>query len=437
MTMLLKNGRVIDPANNLDDQVDILIEDNIIAEVGKDLKADLKDTIDLRGLWITPGLIDMHVHLREPGQTSKESIETGTKAARSGGFTSICCMPNTKPILDNALTLNWVNTQAKEKAVVNVFPICAVTKNQEGVELAPMAQLKEMGAVAFSEDGKPLINTKTYQYALQYSSMIDMPIISHAEDPYLFEDGLMNESFNSTMAGIKGIPYVSETIAIARELELLRYTGGRLHFAHISTARSVELIRQAKKEGLNVTCETAPHYFTLTDEHLRKYDMNYMVNPPLKSEKDVQGIIEGLRDGTIDVIATDHAPHTIEEKSLDILQAPCGMIGLETAVGLVLTYLVHNNILSPLEAIKKLTINPSQILKLNRGSLSCGSIADLTIISPEHDWVVDKNDFKSKGRNTPFDGYNLKGKALGTIVNGVSDFDRKFTHSVQLLKLKN
>lgn len=434
MKMLLKNGCVIDPANNIDEILDIRIDYNIISEVGKNLSASDEEVIELDGKWVTPGLIDMHVHLREPGQASKETIETGTLAAQAGGFTSVCCMPNTKPVLDNALTMNWVNSQVAAKGNTNVFPICAVTKNQEGDELVNMAQLKEMGAVAFSEDGKPFVNTKSYQYALQYSSMLDMPIISHAEDPYLAQDGLMNESFNSTMAGIKGIPYASETIAIAREIELLRYTGGRIHFAHVTTARGVELIRRAKADGLNVTCETAPHYFTLTDERMRSYETCYMVNPPLKTEEDIQAILTGLKDGTIDTIATDHAPHTDLEKSLDILQAPNGMVGLETAVGLVLTHLVHAGVLTAKEAISKLTCNPSNILKLNRGTLSAGSIADITIIDPNLQWVVDKNTFKSKAKNTPFNGWRLTGKAIGTIRNGEPCFDPLYLNINQLLK---
>lgn len=434
MKILLKNGRVIDPANKIDDILDIKIDGNTIKEVGKNLSTSDDQVVDLQGKWVTPGLIDMHVHLREPGQTAKENIESGTKAAQAGGFTSVCCMPNTKPILDNALTMTLVNTQAEKKGHANVFPVCAVTKNQEGKELVNMAQLKEMGAVAFSEDGKPIVNTKSYQYALQYSSMIDMPIISHAEDPYLAEDGLMNESFNSTIAGIKGIPEASETMSIAKEIELLRYTGGKLHFAHVSTARGVELIRRAKAEGLNVTCETTPHYITLTDEKMRTYDTCYKVNPPLKTDKDIEGIKAGLKDGTIDAIATDHAPHTDLEKSLDILQAPYGMIGLETAVGIVMTHLVHAGVLTASEAIAKLTCNPSNILKLNRGNLSKGSIADITIIDPELEWEVDSNNFKSKAKNTPFNGWKLKGKAIGTIRNGAPCFDPSQLNISQLLK---
>ena len=285
------------------------------------------------------------------------------------------------------------------------------------------------GAVAFSDDGKPISNTKVLRYALHYSSMFDVPIISHCEDSYLFEGGIMNEGYYSTLFGMQGIPYVSESIAVARELELLRFIGGRIHFAHITTARSIELIRRAKNEGLNVTCETAPHYFTLTDEVLKDYETCYKVNPPLKSEEDRLAVIEGLVDGTIDVIATDHAPHTTDEKALDMNQAPFGMVGLETAVGLVLTKLVHSGIMTPAKAIACMSCNPASVVKINRGSLSAGSIADLSIINPELEWIVDSSEFKSRARNTPFEGFKLKGKAVATIRNGCIDYDSTNFHS--------
>jgi dihydroorotase len=426
MNMLLKNARIIDPANNIDKVMDLRIQDNKIVQTGSKLTSNDEEVYDLSGLWLTPGLIDMHTHLREPGGTAKETIETGTKAARAGGYTSVCCMANTTPVNDNITTMTYIRSVAEAKAKTNVFPIAAVTKGLQGNEITNINQLKETGAIAFSDDGKSITNTKVYKYALQYSSMFDALIISHAEDSFLSEDGLMNEGFNSTLCGMIGIPWACESIAVAREIELLRYIGGRIHFAHVSAARSVELIRQAKRDGLNVTCETAPHYFTLTDEYMRNYNTFYKVNPPLKSEEDRQAVIQGLADGTIDAIATDHAPHTYEEKSLDIIQAPPGMVGLETAVGLVLTNLVHSGVISPHEAIEKLSTRPAQILKLNRGTLSIGSIADLTIIHPELEWTVDVKKFKSKGKNSPFDGYNLKGKAVATILNGNLDINTDY-----------
>ena len=423
MKTLLRNARVIDPVNNLDDIQDVRIKGDIITEVGRNLQPNNEKVIDLNGLWVTPGLIDIHTHLREPGQTGKENIESGTAAAQAGGFTSICCMANTSPVIDNVINLSYVKMKAEAKGKANVYPIAAVTKNLEGKELTNMADLLENGAVAFSDDGHPITNMKLYRYALQYSSMFDVPIISHAEDTSLSEDGIMNESLNSTISGIRGIPYAAESMAVAKELELLRFTGGRIHFAHISTARSVELIRRAKNDGLNVTCETAPHYFTLTDEMMRTYDTKYKVNPPLRSAEDVQAILEGLADGTIDIIATDHAPHKQDEKDLDLLQAPSGMIGLETSLGLILTYLIHNNIMTPLEAIRRLTSNPANLLKLPCGKLSVGSVADISIINPELEWVVDSSKFLSKARNTPFDGFKLKGKAVATLRSGMLNYD--------------
>lgn len=425
MRMLLKNARVIDPANNIDDILDIRIKGQNIFEVGKNLPVHNEKVINLDGYWVTPGLIDMHTHLREPGGTAKETIETGTAAALAGGYSSVCCMANTNPVIDNLTTLNYVTNKADSVAHTNVFPIAAVTIGLEGQQLTNMKQLMDNGAVAFSDDGKPVRNTKLYKFALQYSSMFDVPIISHAEDTDLSEGGIMTEGYYSTIAGIPAVPSAAESIAVARELELLRYTGGRIHFAHITTARSIELIRMAKNDGLNVTCETAPHYFSLTDEALRTYNTNYKINPPLRCQADLQAVIEGLADGTIDVIATDHAPHTCEEKALDLLQAPPGIIGLETSVGLILTKLVHTNILTPLQALKCLTSAPASILNLKRGKLSAGSIADISVINPELEWVVDSSKFRSKARNTPFDGYTLKGKAVAVFKEGVLHYDKE------------
>lgn len=421
--MLLKNARVIDPANNIDDILDVHIQNNTICQVGKNIDTIDLEVIDLQGYWLTPGLIDMHTHLREPGYKSKETIQTGTTAAMMGGYTSVCCMANTKPVIDDPIILEHVMNKAEIYAKTNVFPVAAVTKGLEGKLLTNMAQLSQNGAIAFSDDGKPLTNTNIYRNALRYSSMLDMPIISHPEDPFLAEDGVMNEGYYSTKLGLKGIPAAAESIAVARELELLRYIGGRIHFAHISTARSVELIRDAKKEGLSVTCETAPHYFSLTDESLKEFNPNFKMNPPLRGQKDVEAIKEGLRDGTIDAIATDHAPHTYEEKFQDMDNAPFGIVGLETALSVTLSTLVHTQIISPIKAISLLSTKPSQILKLNRGSLTVGATADISIIDPDLSWTVDANKLHSKGKNTPFDGMSFKGKAVATILNGKFQFN--------------
>lgn len=429
MNTVIKNTRLIDPANKIDEHLDILIENGLIKELSKDIQPSKDDEVhEFKDCWSTPGLIDMHTHLREPGQTSKETILTGTKSARAGGYTSVCCMANTNPINDNITTLSYILTQANKTAVANVFPIAAVSKNFEGKELTNIAQLKDNGAVAFSDDGRPLSNMKLYKYALQYSSMFNVPIISHSEDPFLFEGGCMNESFYSTKLGLPAISSASESVTIAKEIELLRYTSGHIHFAHISTKRSVELIRQAKKDGLSVSCETTPHYFTLTDECLSSYNTVFKVNPPLRGLDDQKEIIKGLIDGTIDAIATDHAPHTADEKALDMLQAPFGMTGLETSLGIVLTFLVNTNILSPLEAMRLLTENPAKILHLNRGHLSPGSVADITIIDPNAQWVVDSANFESKAKSSPFDGFNLKGKAITTFRDGIIYSDKSTNH---------
>lgn len=425
MRMLLKNARVIDPANNIDDVLDIRLNGGIIIEVGKNLDVHAEKVLNMGGYWLTPGLVDMHTHLREPGQTSKETIESGTAAARAGGYASVCCMANTLPVIDNVSTLNYLKIKAESEAKTDVWPIVAVTKNLEGKELTNMSQLLENGAVAFSDDGRPITNTKLYKFALQYSSMFNVPIISHAEDLHLSESGIMNEGYYSTLAGLPAIPSAAESIAIAREIELLRFVGGRIHFAHVSTAASVNLIRRAKEDGLNVTCETAPHYFSLTDESLLKYDTNYKMNPPLRSAEDVQAIKKGLADGIIDVIATDHAPHTFEEKALDMNQAPNGIVGLETSVGLVMTNLVDTKILTPMQAIYCLTKAPAKIVNIPRGNLSVGSIADISIIDPDLEWVVDSTKFLSKGRNTPFNGFKLKGKAVGVFKEGILHHDKE------------
>lgn len=423
MEMLLKNARVIDPSNNIDDVLDVGINGDVISEIGKNLDSYNRRVVNLEGLWLTPGLIDMHTHLREPGQIGKETIESGTAAAQAGGYTSVCCMANTSPIVDNINALSYIKEQAITKGKANVWPIAAVTKNLEGNEITNMHQLIENGVVAFSDDGRTIENTKTYRYALHYSSMFDVPIISHAEDTYLSEGGLMTEGYYSALTGMIGTPAASESIAVARELELLRFIGGRIHFAHITTKRALDLIRQAKSEGVKVTCETAPHYFVLTDQYMTTFDTFYKVNPPLRKEEDRKAVIEGLRDGTIDAIATDHAPHTSDEKARDLLEAPPGMIGLETSIGLILTFLVNNNTLSPMKAISCLTYGPAKILKIPRGSLTVGSIADMTIIDNELEWIVDSSKFLSKGRNTPFNGYKLKGKSVATIRNGILDKD--------------
>lgn len=418
--MLLKNARVINPATNLDDTLDIRIENEIIKELSKNIKPyENEEVFSFEGKIITPGLVDMHCHLREPGFTSKETVKTGIDSALNGGYTAICPMANTNPVVDNLMTLKYVLDKSEKAKDIGFYPICALTKNLEGSHIVNISELKENGAIAFSDDGKPVEDMKLLSVALEYIESQDSIVISHSEDSSLAKNGVINESYISSKLGLKGISTLAESIAVSRELEVVRHLNTRYHFAHISTKRAIELIRQAKKEGLKVTCETAPHYFSITQDDMVPYDARFKVNPPLRSSEDFDAIIEGLQDGTIDVIATDHAPHTVEEKKLPIQNAPMGIAGFETALGLTLTNLVHNNKLSLIKAIEKLTDAPSKILNLkDQGSIEVGRKANLTVIDLNIEWVVDASKFKSKCRISPFDKQKLKGKAIATVING-------------------
>jgi dihydroorotase len=422
MAVLIKNGRVIDPASNLDAKKDILIEGGKIAAVKSPPSSRLRRTgkiqiIDARGCLVLPGLIDMHAHLRDPGRPDKETIASGTRAAAKGGFATVCCMANTEPPIDNPAVVKYVRNKAEVEGAVNVFPVAAVTKGLKGEDLAEMGLMLEEGAVAFSDDGKALMRADLMRRALEYSRQFGVPIISHCEDKNLSHGGAMNEGALSTAIGLPGIPSLSEEIMAARDIMLAREYG-RVHIAHVSSAGSVELIRRAKRKGIPVTCETCPHYFSLTEDAAKDYDTNAKVNPPLKSKEDIKALIKGLIDGTIDVISTDHAPHNIEEKKLEFNQAAFGMIGLETALSLVITNLVNTKILTLKEAVRKLTAAPAGILNLNKGTLKEGADADLAIVDPKAVWTVDASQFASKSRNTPFNGWKLKGKVLYTIVGG-------------------
>lgn len=418
--MLLKNAKIINPQNNFEQISDIRIEDGIIKEISqKIIENNDEQIIDLTGKIIVPGLIDMHCHLREPGFNAKETIKTGIASAIQGGYTAICPMANTNPQVDNAATLTYTINRAKEESEIGFYPICAVTKGLGNEKIVNVSELLDNGAIAFSDDGKPVENMHLLREALKYINSHNSIIISHSEDSSLANSGAINEGKVSTRLGIKGIPNITESLAVARELEVVRSINGRYHFAHISTKRSVELIRQAKKDGLNVTAETAPHYFSLTEDDMVDYDAKYKVNPPLRTKEDLEAIIEGLQDGTIDVIATDHAPHTVNEKQMPIQIAPMGIAGFETAFGITLTYLVHSGKLSLMDAIRKLTCNPANILKLdNQGDISIGKEANLTIIDLNENWIVDASKFKSKCRISPFDKFNLKGKVKMTVIKG-------------------
>ncbi|MCK4436724.1 dihydroorotase [bacterium] len=417
MKLLIKGGRVIDPAGGLDKVSDLLIENGKIVALKKKISNKGAGAIEAKGKVVCPGLVDMHVHLREPGREDEETIETGTRSAAAGGFTSVACMANTTPVIDNQGTVEFIYSQARKTGAVNVYPIGSVTKGLRGEELSEIGELKHSGVVAISDDGEPVRNSEVMRRALEYAKMFDLPIISHCEDKDLSAEGVMNEGYSSTLLGLVGIPREAEEVMVARDISLAHLAGSHIHIAHISTAKSVQLVRQAKAGGIKVTCETAPHYFSLTDEAVRTFDTNTKMNPPLRTAGDVEAIKEGLKDGTIDVIATDHAPHTIVEKEVEYNLAPFGIIGLETALPLVLKA-VEEGFLTLTDAIAKMSINPAKILGIGKGTLSVGADADVAIIDLSKERTVRPEEFQSKSRNSPFIGWKLKGVASTTIVGG-------------------
>ena len=418
MKLLLKSGRVVNPATNFNDMVDILIEDEKIVKIGADLQSDDAEIFDATGLIIAPGLIDMHVHLREPGQEAKEDIGSGTRAAAAGGITTVACMPNTSPVIDNSVLVQGIAQRAQQDGVVKVKVVGALSKGQEGKELAEIGDMLEAGAVAITDDGHYVDSAKLLMNGLDYIARYDLPIISHAEDNTLTEDGVMHEGAVSAMLGMKGRPAVAEDIAVSRDILLAEYTNARIHIAHISSKGAVELVRQAKKRGVKVTAEVTPHHLTLTDEEIKNFNVAAKVCPPIRSQDHVQAMIEGLKDGTIDAIVTDHSPHAFEEKDREFKFAPNGFTGMETSLGVILTNLYHTGIMTIDEIIEKMSVAPAKILKLDAGNIEIGKIADLTVIDPEKTWKVDSNKFYSRGKFTPYDGVELKGKAVATIVNG-------------------
>lgn len=452
MIILVKNGHIIDPSQGIDEVGDILIENGKIKEVRVQNKENKKlrryedeksklpkfptsqvpnselRTIDAKGLYVLPGLIDMHTHLREPGFEYKETIKTGTTAAVRGGFTTVCCMPNTYPVNDNASVTEFIIRKAAQEGLCTVLPIGAITKGQKGEELAEMGTMKEEGCIAFSDDGQPVMNSLIMRRALEYSKTFNMPIISHCEDLTLSEGGVMNEGLLSVTLGLRGIPAEAEEIIIYRDISLAELTGGRLHIAHVSTEGSVRLIREAKKKGINVTAETCPHYFSITEDAVKGYNTNAKVNPPLRTERDIKAIKKGLKDDTIDVIATDHAPHHIDEKLQEFDKAPSGISGLETALGLSIR-LVDEGILTMSQLVEKMALNPARILNLlvtrhsslvtgPKGTLKPGADADITIIDMKKEVKIEAAKLTSKGKNTPFDGWVLKGMPVVTISKG-------------------
>jgi len=419
MNILIKNGHIIDPANKVDETLDLLIADGKIAKLGKpgSVAANGAEVIDASGKLVVPGLIDLHVHLREPGYEYKETVATGTAAAKAGGFTAVCCMPNTNPVNDCRSVTELILSQAAKASSARVLPIGAITKGSKGEELAEMGELRDAGCVGISDDGRPVMSAAVMRRAMEYSKIFDLPVVSHCEDASLAARGVMNEGFVSTELGLRGIPNAAEDVMTARDIELAELTGAKLHICHVSTAGAVRLIREAKQRGVRVTAENCPHYFTLTDEAVRGYNTLAKMNPPLRTGEDVAAIRQGLKDGTIDAIATDHAPHAWDEKSVEFDAAPFGIVGLETSVGLSLK-LVQEGVLSMSQLIERMSTTPGRIIGRG-GTLSAGAAADITIIDPNMEWTVDATEFKSRSKNTPFSGSKLTGRAVQTIVGGV------------------
>ncbi|MDW8344166.1 MAG: dihydroorotase [Verrucomicrobiae bacterium] len=411
--LILRNGRVIDPANNVDVVRDVYVSDGKISAT----PAAGARLVDATGCWVVPGLIDMHVHLREPGGSAKETIATGTRCAARGGFTSVVCMPNTSPPADNPGTIALIRQRAQETAMVNVYPTGAITRELKGEELAPIGSLKRAGVVAITDDGRCVQNNDLMRRALQYAGMFGLPVLDHCQDYQLSADGVAHEGHWSLALGLRGWPALAEDVIVMRDILLAEDTGTHVHCQHISSGRAVRLLREAKRRGVPVSAEVCPHHFTLTDEWLKTFDANFKMNPPLRSEADRQALWEGLTDGTIDCIASDHAPHCPFEKEVEFDVAPFGIIGLETELALSLE-LVRKKILTVRQLVEKFTVNPARILGLSKGTLSVGADADITVIDAERDWVYDVGQSASKSRNSPFHGWKLRGKAIMTIVGG-------------------
>ena len=418
MKVLLKGGRVMNPAADFDETADVLIENGKVAKIAKDIPTDDADVYDVTGKLVTPGLIDLHVHFREPGQEAKEDFESGSKAAVAGGFTTVATMPNTNPVVDSAALVRSLKKRAEDVARCHVEIIGAVTKGQQGKELAELGDMVQAGAVAFSDDGHFDSTAKVLLNAYDYLHAFDKVIINHEEETSLVEDGVMNEGHRSAMLGMKGRPTVAEDIAVARDVMLAEYAGARVHVAHMSSARAVDIVRQAKKRGVRVTAEVTPQHLTMTDDCVNLYDSSTKINPPLRTQADCDALLAGLKDGTIDAIVTDHSPHAQEEKDREYMFAPSGFPGLETSLGVMLTDLYHAGKLDLKTIISKMTWEPAKVFKLDAGTLNVGSAADITVIDPDKEWVVDAKNFYTKGSHSPFIGRKFKGKAVMTFVDG-------------------
>ena len=421
---LLKGGRVVDPSQGMDQVADVLLQDGKVESVGVNLGApDGARVIEVKGRVVAPGLIDLHVHFREPGQEDLETVATGAMAAVAGGFTSVCAMPNTDPVTDNQAAIGFIVRQAQRSAKARVYPIGAITLGQKGEKLAEFGEMVGAGAVAVSDDGKPVVSSHMMRTALEYAKTFGIPVADHCEEPTLSHGGVMHEGLVSTRLGLKGIPSAAEEIMVARDIILAELTGGHVHLCHMSTRGSVELIRRAKDKGLRVTAEATPHHFSLTHERCEGYDTNAKMNPPLREEADREAIRQGLKDGTLDVISTDHAPHHYDAKEREFDDAPNGIIGLETSLGLAMTQLVHGGLITLPQLIARMSTDAARIFRLPGGTLRQGSVADVVILDPDLEWTVRPEDSFSKSRNTPFAGERLRGRAVTTIVRGSVVFE--------------
>ena len=425
MTILIKNGRLINPSENLDKVMDIFVEDGIIKEKAESIEKQADTVIDAAGCYVMPGLIDLHVHFRDPGLTYKEDIETGSKAAAKGGFTTVCCMPNTKPVVDNVETVKYIIEKGEKTGLTNVLPVGAVTKNMAGVEITDVEELKKAGICAISEDGKSVMNSGVYRKAMKNAAKANVPVLAHCEDINLVEGGVINLGDKSSELGVKGISNAVEDVIAMRDIMLAKETGAKLHLCHCSTKDSVEMVKRAKEEGIKVTAEVCPHHFSMCSDDITSNDGNFKMNPPLRAREDMEALIKGLQDDIMDVISTDHAPHSAEEKAKDLEHAPFGIVGLETSVALTVTNLVKKGYLTPMQMAAKMSYNPAKVLGIPKGTLDEGKIADITIINPDKEYTIDVNTFESKGKNTPFDGYKVSGEVEYTILNGKVVYSNK------------
>lgn len=418
MTILIKNGRVLNPAEKLDKIMDIYVQDGKIVEKSENITKEADQVIDATGCMVMPGLIDLHVHFRDPGLTYKEDIESGSQAAVRGGFTTVCCMPNTKPVTDNEETVKYIIDKSNQVGLLNVLPVGSVTKNMEGKEITDVFALKDAGICAISEDGKSVMNSGVYRKAMQNAVKAGLPVLAHCEDINLVEGGVINLGDKSEELGVKGISNAVEDVIAMRDIMLAKETGATLHLCHCSTRDSVEMVRRAKEEGIKVTAEVCPHHFSMCSDDITGNDSNFKMNPPLRAREDMEALIKGLSEDIMDVISTDHAPHSAEEKAKDMEHSPFGIVGLETSVALTMTNLVKKGYITPMQMAEKMSYNPAKVLGIEKGTLNVGKDADIVIINPDKEYAIDVEKFASKGKNTPFDGYKVFGEVTHTIYGG-------------------